>query len=302
MFVDRAEKMGLNVVGEGDRRVCVHDGQLAKIAYVPLKTIENDLGLNNTPGHIGLYVETGDEENKTWQFNSILSDGYEFTSFESLIESARSCIVRNESVIYDEKTILTIPPVSMKYQIAINNPTEVKADDGIYIYPLIIVESAYNGTKANHMNFGIMIEERKDGKQTTKNLPIKSFGKIKSIHTSSGSVDFNAPIGEITNQMTGISDVVKNMFEMKMDDDTLGAFMITIDGIGKRHMQKMSNEISLMTGEAKTYWDVFRVILAYTENVSTINVREKIEDAIEKFFNFPAAVSKIIEENNNKGE
>ena len=299
MFLDRAVSMGLKVVGDGSNQVAIHEGSLATVCYAPLESIKNDLFSQRRPGHIALYVKNdknSDTPEENWDFNTILSDSYSFTSFESLIESAKQSIVRENTIIKEENLILGVPPVIMKHQIVVAHETTVNNNDEIFIYPTATVESSYNGTRANRMTFGILIEDRKT--KSTLSLPIKKFGDVRSIHTESGKVDFSTPVGNLTSQMGNISEVISNMFNQTISEDTLGSFLITIDGIGKRAIQKISNDVNAIAGDSKTQWDIFRIMLEYTSTINTINIREKFEDAIEKFFNFPEAITKIIEDAN----
>lgn len=172
-FESRIEEMNLTNIGNGRY---FYGDRFGQIIYSKIQTFSsiNMVGSNETLPMIAIYTRRSTNDN--YLFCGIVSNSYKFYGNARLNQEVLNSINSAGQPVLRENTIQSKKLTEFRNEIIIRNAKNIREIGNVY--PIIIIENSYAGTKAARFIFGFGILEN----NIVRCIPFRSMGTIKQVH------------------------------------------------------------------------------------------------------------------------
>lgn len=295
-FSDRAEDMGLDASG-AYKGLFTYSDDYCEVVYRQLAPplLHGDQEPHDTDGEaapiIGIY--TKGPESIGYQYCGYVSNMYKFVGNGALMTRIRNSINEVGIPISTENAMFTPNYTRMRAEMIIQSSKAVPelAD----VFPIIIVNNSYNGTKAASLAFGIGTSYHQREVVTFG----FTLGEIRQVHIEASTTSLASAVNtymEVFNQ--DIIEMVQGSFAKEVTEDDMMALLEVIESFGKRRREQISDLLDEMAeqGRSPTAWQVFLAIVRYTSFEQNLNVKKMLENVAEKVLVIPTRMHQVLEE------
>ena len=288
-FRERAENMGLQPAGVGD---FIYSDRHSRVKYSELRTRDEV----DIP-HLGVFTSPPQSEPE-WKFCSIVSDGYRFIGNEVVNEQLRNSISDSGAPLLEERNYLNPNRTQIRSEMIISNPSNVpRVGD---VYPQVVVNNAYDGTRAVTVAFGLAMRET--------NNRILSFafhnalGLIRQIHFTTARSSMATSVGQYVQLFNqNILEMIEENFNKELTEDDIVKTLDLVEKMGKRRRNDISVFLSEVTGrdiesEGTTVsaWQMFLAIVKYSSSENNLNAKTFLENAAERILVVPQRMMRLV--------
>ena len=293
-FSERAESMGL-VVNE-EAGLYQYSDRYGEIVYRQMVT--KDGNWHETDGAIlpALAIFTKSEETENFIYGGRVSDFYKFIGNDVLNQRIRDSIQDVGMAIIQENSFQNVFLTRLRNEIIIRSSQNV-AEIGD-VFPVMIVDNSYNGTKAATISFGISTLYAGD-----RIVFGFSLGEMRQVHIEASRTEMSSTISSYMEVFTeNIADMISSNFQSTFTEDQMLSVMDVIEEFGKKRREKISAILTEMTvvevGEAPplpSAWQVFLAIVRYSSIEPNLNVKRLLENAAESVLVIPPRMYEVLE-------
>ena len=290
MFKDRAKEMGLKELIK--KAVFSYEDKYSQVVY---KTLETSFDREEVP-HLAVYTKLASSE-KPPKFAGLVSDKYEFTGNEAIVNKIKNCINETGEPLFNEKTTLSPNLMQMRTELVIQHKNQnPKVGD---IYPQVIVTNSYNGSGAINISFGMAIANSV-GSTSGK---IYSFGfktkleSVRQVHLKSSSSIVTTSIGNYVEKFNkNINTIIEENFKRTFTEDDVFKTLELIEKLGKKRRNEISKHLNDMSQNGKkSMWDLFHLLIKFSSEEKNINVKVALEDVAERTLVLPQKMLSFVD-------
>ncbi len=285
-FNNRSIEMGLEKLQTGHYYSDVH----SEVLYKELFT-EDGIPVP----YLSLFTK-GPEQTE-YIYNGIISDIYEFVGNEVVNNAVRESIMQLGTPILKENTILNDKFSRMYNEIIIQHETNIPS--GGDVFPLIVVENSYDGTRARSISFGICIIANKE---IVSSFSFRTkLGTFTQVHKQNANTNVSGIIGNYVNVISdNILNIIQTNFQNKLTEESFFACLDMIeDSVGKRKRQDISSMLSSLNKEGSfTTWDIFLALTQFSTTQKNINSKILLEDVAERVLILPVEIQETLDKIN----
>jgi len=292
-FSERAADMGLDAVG-AYKGLYSYSDSYCEIVYRQLTPalMHGDQDPHDTDGEaapiLGIY--TKGPESIGYQYCGYVSNMYKFVGNGSLMDRIRASISEVGIPISTENAMFAPNYTRMRAEIIIQSSKAVPEISDVF--PIIIVNNSYNGTKAASLAFGI-------GTSMLREVVTFGFtlGEIRQVHIESSTTSLASAVNtymEVFNE--DIIEMVSASFQKEVSEDDMMALLEVIESFGKRRREQISDLLDEMAeqGRTPTAWQVFLAIVRYTSFEQNLNVKKMLENIAESVLVIPTRMHQVL--------
>jgi len=297
-FKDRYEVMGLEgITSKGFYR---YSDQYAEVVYRQIITMSNNEENNqhNTDNKIlpliAIFTKhpVNDEE---YTYCGILSELYQFMGYDVLNKKIRDSInkIGNANII--ENAIIKHDKTFLRNEFIIQSSHQTISEVGD-IFPVIITENSYNGSRAATLSFGLSTQVR------SNSIVFKfDLGKIRQTHIVNSSSEMTSTVASYMNVFSdNIIEIVERSFEHKITEDQMFTMLDLIEKFGKNRRNEISKLLTELnpttTGEMPSAWQMFLAIITYSSFEPNLNIKRLLENAAESVLVIPTRMYNVLEQ------
>lgn len=299
-FSERALEMGLDIT-EANKGLFSYSDQYCEVIYrqlSPHATYTEDRDLVPEHGTDTLHVPligifTKGPEDMGYAYAGYVSDMYKFVGNGALMERIRTSINEVGIPISVENAMFGSNYARMRAEIIIQSSREIPeiAD----VFPIMILNNSYNGTRAASLAFGI------GTKFDEREIVTFAFtlGEMRQVHIESSTTSLASAVNtymEVFN--SDIIEMVNDSFQKQVSEDDMMALLEVIDAYGKRRKEQISAMLDEMAeqGRSPTAWQVFLAIVRYTSFEQNLNVKKMLENIAESVLVIPTRMHQVLNE------
>lgn len=251
-----------------------------------------------TTSLIGIFTRLPDQEE--FQYAGYVSDSYKFIGNEVLNERVRESIQNIGIPILEENPIIWNMGCRMRNEIIIQNQQSTQqAGD---IYPVMIVNNSYNGTRAATLSFGIAIDNT--GNQVGRSIFGFTLGEMRQVHLANSATQMNTAVGTYMEVFSeNIVDLISSSFNSCLTEDEMLSVLDVVEGIGKGRRNKISDILSELNPPQQegaqpplpSAWQVFLAIVRYSSFEQNLNIKRLLESAAESVLVIPPRMFEVLD-------
>ena len=294
-FHERAEQMGLNVIGV-HKGLFTYEDHYSQIVYRQLYT--GFINISEEERHetdgiptplIAVYTRpTSDVE---FKYAGYVSEMYKFIGNEVLNQQIRDAIVSIGMPIVTENIIMNDVLTRMRNEIIIQSSQNVpNAGD---VLPVMIVNNSYDGSRAATIAFGITMDY--DHSKITFAF---TLGELRQVHIESSMTSVTSAVNSYMEVFTdNILDMVTQSFESRVTEDEMLTLLDVIEGYGKKRREGISallDNISPASG-LPSAWQIFLAIVCYSSFEPNLNIKRLLENAAESVLVIPPRMYEVLD-------
>jgi len=295
-FRERAGEMGLDV-SAAYKGLYFYSDQYCEVVYRQLtpQLIHGDLSPHDTDGEaaplIGIY--TKGPESLGYDYCGYVSNMYKFVGNETLMSRIRTSINEVGIPISVENAMFTPNYTRMRTEIIIQSSKAIP--ELTDVFPIIIVNNSYNGTRAASLAFGIGTDFNQ-GEVITFAF---TLGEIRQVHIESSTTSLTSAVNtymEVFNE--DITQMITDSFHKQVSEDDMMALLEVIQAFGKRRREQISDLLDEMAeqGRTPTAWQVFLAIVRYTSFEQNLNVKKMLENIAESVLVIPTRMHQVLDQ------
>jgi hypothetical protein len=298
-FSERAKKMGLEDKGNG----CFHyHDKFCNVVYRELVSKGGSGILDNAPTpYLGIWTSV---DNESYTFVGAISDKYQFIGNEAITSKIIDSIQAVGNVDCIEDTWFATNYVQMRHEIVVKNQNNIPNVGTVY--PLIVVNNSYNGSKAVDVSFGLHILHNNSEIGNVRFGFQEKLAKIRQVHIVESETSLTSVIGGYINSFSeGILSLIDSNFNQKIENEEMMRVLTLIEKIGKRRRKEMNeyiHKLQDMDGQNNVFttWKLFLCITRFSSIEQNLNVKSFLENVAESVLKVPSAMIRtvrILEEN-----
>jgi len=295
-FSERAEEMSLDI-SLAYKGLYSYSDQYCEVVYRqlhPQQTIVGDEnGSHETDGDytplIGIY--TKDPDSLSYKYCGYVSNMYKFVGNGALMDRIRTSINEVGIPISVENAMFTPNYTRMRTEIIIRSSKAIP--EMTDVFPIIIVNNSYNGTRAASLAFGIGTDYNQ------REVITFSFtlGEIRQVHIESSTTSLASAVNsymQVFNE--DITQMITDSFHKQVSEDDMMALLEVIQSFGKRRREQISDLLDEMAeqGRSPTAWQVFLAIVRYTSFEQNLNVKKMLENIAESVLVIPTRMHQVL--------
>ena len=293
-FNERAADMGLDI-SQAYKGLYSYEDQYCGVVYRQLhpQTIFEDPNGHETDGDytplIGIYTKGPDSLG--YDYCGHVSNMYKFVGNGALMERIRTSINEVGLPISVENAIFTPNYTRMRNEVIIQSSKAIPEITDVF--PIMIVNNSYNGTRAASLAFGIGT----DYNQREVITFAFTLGEIRQVHIESSTTSLTSAVNtymEVFNE--DIITMINDSFQKTVSVDDMMALLEVIQSFGKRRREQISDILDDMIeqGRSPTAWQVFLAIVRYTSFEQNLNVKKMLENIAESVLVIPTRMHRVL--------
>jgi hypothetical protein len=294
-FSERAESMGLAVNEEAG--LYQYSDRYGEIVYRQMVTKDGEW--HETDGLIlpALAIFTKPEGAENYIYCGRVSDIYKFVGNDVLNQRIRDSIQDVGMAIIQENSFQNICLTRLRNEIIIRSSQNI-AEVGD-VFPVMIVDNSYNGTKAATISFGISTLYAGD-----RIVFGFSLGEMRQVHIETSRTEMTSTISSYMEVFTeNIADMISSSFQNRFTEDQMLSVMDIIEEFGKKRREKISAILTEMqepveeglTPPLPSAWQIFLAIVRYSSIEPNLNVKRLLENAAESVLVIPPRMYEVLE-------
>lgn len=294
-FRERAEAMGLTVNEAAG--LYQYSDRYGEIIYRQAVTKEGDW--HETDGLLLplLAIFTKPPEAENYIYCGRVSDVYKFIGNDVLNQRIRDAIQEVGMPIVQENEIQNIFLTRLRTEIVIRSSQNVAQVGDIF--PVMIVDNSYNGTKAATVSFGISTLYAGD-----RIIFGFSLGEMRQVHMETSRTAISSTVSSYMEVFTeNITDIITSSFQSRVTEDQMLSVLNIIEGFGKKRREKISAMLTEMQPPIEegfapplpSAWQLFLAIVRYSSIEPNLNVKRLLESAAESVLVIPPRMYEVLE-------
>jgi len=291
-FSERAAQMGLDISG-ANKGLFYYRDRYCEVAYRQLATIADDSEKHETDGILTplIAVFTKGPDSTGYQYCGYVSNMYRFVGNEALNQRIIRSISEVGLPVLRETALFTFDYTRMRNEIVIQSSKQVPETGDVF--PVMVVNNSYNGTKAASLAFGLALFHR------GANLSFSfRLGEIRQVHIETSTTSLASAVTTYMEVFSGsILDVITQSFQKEIGEDEMMTLLeLLTETFGKRRSKKISELLESEQGQRRrpTAWQVFLAIIRYTSFEPNINVRRMMENIAESVLVIPTRMHQTL--------
>jgi hypothetical protein len=296
-FSERAVEMGLDI-SEAYKGLYSYEDQYCQVVYRQLSAEATYGEASLVPDHetdnmsvplLGIF--TKGPESTGYTYCGYVSNMYKFIGNGTLMGRIRTSINEVGVPIVREVGIFDNNHTRMRNEIVIQSSHSIPevAD----VFPIMVVNNSYNGTRAASLAFGI-------GTNYNQREVITfafNLGEIRQVHIVTSTTSLTSAVNtymEVFNE--DIVEMISGSFQAKVSRDDMMALLEVIESFGKRRREQISDLLDQMAEEGRTptAWQVFLAIVRYTSFEQNLNVKKMLENIAESVLVIPTRMHRVL--------
>ena len=298
-FKDRYIQMGL--VGDPSSGLYTYSDQYAKIVYRQLTTSlgeeDNIHPTDNTElPLLAIFTKHPEEdENDDYTYCGVLSDLYQFLGYDVLNQKIRDSIqeIGNSNIL--ENTLIKSNCTLLRNEFIIQSSQQDVPDIGD-VFPVIITENSYDGSRSASLTFGISTQVNSKRIVFSFNL-----GKIKQTHIVNSASEMTSTVSSYINIFSdNITNLIEANFNNKISEDQMFNMLDIVEKFGKNRRNEVLKLLSELnptnTGEPPTSWQMFLSIVRYSSFEPNLNIKRMLENAAESVLVIPTRMYNVLDQ------
>lgn len=293
-FSERAEAMGLTLIEASN--FYQYSDRYGEIIYRQMRTKEGES--HETDGSILplLAIFTKPEGAENYRYCGCVSDFYKFIGNDVLNKRIRDSIQDIGMAIIQENSFQNIFLTRLRNEIIIRSSQNV-AEVGD-VFPVMIVDNSYNGTKAATISFGISTFYGDD-----RIIFGFSLGEMRQVHIETSRTEMTSTLSSYIEVFTeDISDMILSNFQSRVTEDQMLSVLDVIEGFSKKRREKISAILTEMqdpveagfTPPLPSAWQLFLAIVRYSSIEPNLNVKKLLENAAESVLVIPPRMYEVL--------
>jgi hypothetical protein len=296
-FSERALEMGLDIKDQYKGLYSYQD-QYCEVIYRQLSAHETYGEGSLVPDHetdnisiplIGIF--TKGPESIGYTYCGYVSNMYKFVGNGALMDRIRTSISEVGLPIVREAAMFDSNYTRMRNEIVIQSSHSIP--DVSDVFPIMIVNNSYNGTRAASLAFGIGT----DYNQREVITFAFTLGEIRQVHIETSTTSLSSAVNtymEVFNE--DIIEMVSGSFQKRVSEDDMMALLEVIESFGKRRREQITDMLNDMAeqGRSPTAWQVFLAIVRYTSFEQNLNVKRMLENIAESVLVIPTRMHQVL--------
>lgn len=294
-FSERAEAMGLTINEAAG--LYQYSDRYGEIVYRQMVTKDGEW--HETDGRVlpTIAIFTKPEGAENFIYCGRVSDSYKFIGNDVLNQRIRDSIQDVGMAIIQENSFQNIFLTRLRNEIIIRSSQNV-AEIGD-VFPVMIVDNSYNGTKAATISFGISTLYAGD-----RIVFGFSLGEMRQVHIEASRTEMSSTISSYMEVFTeNIADMISSNFQSTFTEDQMLSVMDVIEEFGKKRREKISAILTEMQPPVEagvvpplpSAWQVFLAIVRYSSIEPNLNVKKLLENAAESVLVIPPRMYEVLE-------
>jgi len=289
-FSTRAESMNLSEVRTN---IFQYTDVHGSVEYRKLETVDRE----EIPFY-GIYTKSSEEEsNDDFSFKGIVSDKYQFVGNEIINQSIRDSVSEVGAPIFKEITHINQHRTRMYNEIIIQNEKNIPETGDVY--PQIIIENSYDGTKCVTISFGLSIIGDDDERIGFgfKN----SLGHYNQRHKLNSTASLVDALGQYINVFSGgIGDIISSNFNAPVTEQMFMKTLSLVEEVGSRRKTQFSSFISDLTDNTMQIntWQLFVALTRFSTSQKNLNARLLLESVAERVLILPTEIKDALKQIN----
>ena len=300
IFRERAEKMGLENKGNG---CFLYTDKFGTVVYRDLVTRDGVGILDNVDTrYLGVWTSNTPNPDSEFSFIGAVSDKYQFVGNEAVVNQICNSIQEVGCPNFQENALFAPFKTQMRNEILVRNKFTMTEEGNIY--PLIIVNNSYNGTKAVDVTFGIFIESMNNRYGNILFGFQEKLSKMRQVHLVDSRTTLTSVIGDYINDFSGgVSSIIDSNFREKIDVPDMMRVLGLIEKIGKRKKKEVAEYINKLQemdkdegkDDSLTTWKLFLAITRFSTMEKNLNVKSLLENVAESVLTVPVAMVRTVQ-------
>lgn len=294
-FRERAEAMGLTINDAAG--LYKYSDRYGEIIYRQAVTKEGDG--HETDGLLLplLAIFTKPQEAENYIYCGRVSDVYKFIGNDVLNQRIRDAIQEVGMPIIQENEIQNIFLTRLRTEIVIRSSQNVAQVGDIF--PVMIIDNSYNGTKAATVSFGISTLYAGD-----RIIFGFSLGEMRQVHMETSRTAISSTVSSYMEVFTeNMADMIASSFQSRVTEDQMLSVLDVIEGFGKKRREKISAILTEMQPPIEegfvpplpSAWQLFLAIVRYSSIEPNLNVKRLLENAAESVLVIPPRMYEVLE-------
>jgi hypothetical protein len=216
---------------------------------------------------------------------------YKFVGNGALMDRIRTSISEVGLPIVREAAMFDSNYTRMRNEIVIQSSHSIP--DVSDVFPIMIVNNSYNGTRAASLAFGIGT----DYNQREVITFAFTLGEIRQVHIETSTTSLSSAVNtymQVFNE--NIIEMVSGSFQKQVSEDDMMALLEVIESFGKRRKEQITDMLNDMAeqGRSPTAWQVFLAIVRYTSFEQNLNVKRMLENIAESVLVIPTRMHQVL--------
>ena len=298
LLKDRYIQMGLE--GNPEKGLYSYSDQYAKVVYRQLTTLpgeEDNLHLTDSTQLplLAIFTKHPDDENDDYTYCGVLSDLYQFLGYDVLNQRIRNSIqeIGNPNIV--ENAIMKDNCTLLRNEFIIQSSQQNTPEIGD-VFPVIITENSYNGSRSASLTFGISTQVN-----STRIVFSFNLGKIKQTHIVNASSEMTTTVSSYIDIFSNnIVDLIEDNFNNVVTEDQMFNMLDIVEKLGKNRRNEVSKLLTEINpsndGNLPTSWQLFLSIVRYSSFEPNLNIKRMLENAAESVLVIPTRMYNVLDQ------
>lgn len=299
-FEERAVNMGLTLLSNN----CFgYTDRYSSVVYKKLQTIDeveiDYWGVFTAPHDTELSAHT------SFILSGMVSNEYKFVGNDTVMQGLRDSIESAGQALLRESHFMDQPKRSqIRTELIISNPTNHRRVGDVY--PQLVVENSYNGTKAVNIHFGLVINES-EGRDPISFSFNSKLGKLRQVHMSNSRTEMSTVVDRYVEHFSdNILSLLEANFNTELTDEDVMGVLDVIEKTGSRRRHSVSAALLESTKDSDgneqpiTAWNLFLTITKFSTMERNLNIKKYLENAAERVLVVPHEMMNMVQRLNEE--
>jgi len=296
-FAQRAQEMGLTAIG-AHKGLYTYSDRYSEIAYRQLYT--GNINVSEDERHptdgapvpiIAIFTRPTSEVD--YKYVGYVSDFYQFIGNDILCQQVRESIQSVGMPIVTENPILSWDHTRMRNEIIIqSSQNHVQTGD---IFPVMVVDNSYNGTRAATISFGISMDYH-----DSRAIFAFSLGEMRQVHIQNAVTEMRSIVTSYMQVFSeNIADMINQSFNSQVTETEMLAVLDLVEKYGRKRRDAISTlleEIQPADAGLPSAWQIFLAIVRYSSFEPNLNIKRLLENAAESVLVIPPRMYDVLEQ------
>ena len=299
-FLDSLEDSGMQY--DLDKQLFEYSDQFSSIVYRRPITMQGDHETDNIQLPL-LAIFTKGPTSTTYDYQGVVSLSYRFVGNDTLLNKSKESIQEVGFPIVDEQSTMNFRYTQFRSELVIRNSKTISQIGDVY--PTIIVDNSYDGTRSTTMSFGLTLYEGSCRTSFCFNL-----GKMTQVHLTTAKSYINYTVTSYIDTFhKNIEELIQRTFHQKLTTKQVLGVLDVVEKIGKRRRKEISKILEEIEPVADKHieeqdpdtpthstWTVFLAIVRYSSLEGNLNAKRMLENAAESLLVIPPKMYNMLKQ------
>jgi len=299
-FLDSLKDSGMQC--DLDKQLFEYSDQFSSIVYRRPVTIQGNHETDNIQLPL-LAIFTKGPTSTSYNYQGVVSLSYRFVGNATLLNKSKESIQEVGFPIVNEQSVMNFRYTQFRSELTIRNSKSVSQVGDVY--PTIVVDNSYDGTRAATMSFGLTLYEGSYRTSFCFNL-----GKMSQVHLTSAKSYINYTVTSYIDVFReNIEELIQRTFHQKLTPKQVLSVLDVVEKIGKRRRKEVSKILEEMEPATDkpleeqdpdipthSAWTVFLAIVRYSSLEGNLNAKRMLENAAESLLVIPSKMYNMLKQ------